>query len=374
MIRALAVVALVLCARVAVANVPDAATAQADRTFKAALAAGDIDALERLGAERPITRWTDDAWSEAARLAVRANDFARARRALEQVISNGTDAMLVRRARAELVRLTAMAGASGEWSAVAAVHERLVPALHAGGDPIPKLRELEQLVRANPGYPRNAIVMLAIASGWEREGEGDRAIDWLRQARGSARDPIDRLRVDAELVRTLIRVGELDAANVELARLREPRMLVAELQRELDEARQRRRIRWVMLGVLTLLAAAAVAMLRRAAGSWRAVPRRLARPPAEALFLVPVAIVLIVIAYTGNPLVARAVRTIVIAGVVASWISGTILGRDPVPLRRALLHALAAVIAVGAATYLAVDTGQLIDFVLETWRAGHERG
>ena len=38
----------------------------AERMFRAALAAGDIGALETLGASRPPTRWSDDAWSEAA--------------------------------------------------------------------------------------------------------------------------------------------------------------------------------------------------------------------------------------------------------------------------------------------------------------------
>ena len=89
--------------------------------------------------------------------------------------------------------------------------------------------------------------------------------------------------------------------------------------------------------------------------------------------MLPIALVLVLVAHTGNPLVARAVRTIVIAGLVVSWISGAIL-TERVTLRRALAHALCAVLAVGGVTYLAVDNGHLIDFVLETWRAGHERG
>jgi len=92
-----------------------------------------------------------------------------------------------------------------------------------------------------------------------------------------------------------------------------------------------------------------------------------------AVILVPLSLVLGVLAVTGNPLGARAVRTIVFAGLVVSWVSGAILA-ERVALRRALAHALCAVLAVGAVTYLAVDDGHLIDFVLETWRAGHERG
>jgi hypothetical protein len=37
-----------------------------------------------------------------------------------------------------------------------------------------------------------------------------------------------------------------------------------------------------------------------------------------------------------------------------------------------VVQAALAVLAVAAATYLAVDTGHLIDFVVETWRSGPE--
>src|SRR5262249_57835505 len=103
--------------------------------------------------------------------------------------------------------------------------------------------------------------------------------------------------------------------------------------------------------------------------------RALARPPSEALYLLPIALVLVVIAHTGNPLVARAVRVISAAGIAITWISGVALeaarrqqGRvTPV---RALLHVAAALIAVGCATYLAVDHKRMIDLIGETWRNG----
>lgn len=379
MIRGAALLALLVCARVAAAD--DTGRDLADATFRSALGAGDIDALERAGAARPITRWSDDAWLEAARLAARANDYARALRDLEQAIAVSTDDLLVRRARAELARLTGLAGSAGQWTAVAAAHERLVPALRAGGDPRATLRELEQLVRANPRYPRRSAVMLAIASAWEREGEGATAVAWLREARGAAGSEsihsLERLHAHAELIRTLIRTHELDGAEVELAAL-EPaagqRSLVVELRAKLERAEWRRSVRWAMWGVLAVLTGFAVVMLRRAAGSWRAAGRRLLRPPSETIYLIPIAVVLVVVAYTGNPLVARAVRRIVVAGIAASWISGAILGAARITLRRALLHGAVAMLAVVAITYIAVDDGRLIDFVIETWRAGHERG
>lgn len=368
MIRGAALALLIACARIA------AAAPTSEEVFQSALAAGDIDALERLGAERPITRWTDDAWSEAGRLAQRANDPARARRAFEQVVSISTDPQLVRRARGELARLSAATGATGEYTAVATEHDRLVASLYGSGDPRAALGALGELVRRNPGYPRRVIAMLTLASVWEREGEGRRAIAWLREAKVAASPGLEQLRARAELIRTLIRIGELAMARDEIAALQSaPPTLVVALRAQLDRAELRRTVRWAVVALLALLAAMAFVMLRRVTGSWRAAGRRLARPPAEAIYLFPIALVLVVVAQTGNPLVARAVRTIVIAGLVVSWVSGAILA-ERVTLRRALVHALCAVLAVAAVTYLAVDDGHLIDFVLETWRAGHERG
>lgn len=359
---------LIACARIA------AAAPTPEEAFQTALTAGDIDALERLGAERPTTRWTDDAWSEAGRLAQRANDPARARRAFEQVVALGTDVQLVRRAKGELARLAAATGAAGEYTAIATEHDRLVAGLYSSGDPRAALTALGELVRGNPAYPRRVIAMMTLASVWEREGEGAMAIAWLRDAKAAASPGLEALRAHAELIRTLIRTGELAAARAEIAALQSaPATLVVALREQLERAELRRTVRWAILALLVVLAAAAVVMLRRVAGSWRAAARRLARPPSEAIYLLPIALVLVVVAYTGNPLVARAVRTIVVAGLVVSWVSGAILA-ERVALRRALVHALCGVLAVGAVTYLAVDDGHLIDFVLETWRAGHERG
>jgi hypothetical protein len=209
-------------------------------------------------------------------------------------------------------------------------------------------------------------------------------VSWLRAARAAASAGVEssvvsleQLHVHAELIRTLIRTRGLEAADAELAALAAttaPRNLVAELRARLDRARWRQTMRGAMWGVLALLSGLAVVMLRRAAGTWRAAGRRLLHPPGETIYLFPIAVVIVVVAYTGNPLVARAVRTIVIAGIAASWISGAILGDARIALRRALLHGAAAMIAVAAVTYVAVDDGHLIDFVIETWRAGHERG
>ncbi|MEJ7599705.1 MAG: hypothetical protein WKG01_17495 [Kofleriaceae bacterium] len=113
-------------------------------------AAGDpgaIDAFEAAGAARPVSRWSDDAWAEAARLAERARDFDRARRDLEHAIALATEPLVLRRLRADLARLGKLTG-DGGWNAVAAEHDRLINAAAGGGDPTGELEDLERLVRA----------------------------------------------------------------------------------------------------------------------------------------------------------------------------------------------------------------------------------
>ncbi len=111
--------------------------------------------------------------------------------------------------------------------------------------------------------------------------------------------------------------------------------------------------------------------LRRAAGCWRAVPRRLARPPIEVIFFAPVAAVFALVAQTGNPLVARAVVAIAIAGIVVAWVSGVILdGTRDLRARLLVVHVVLAVVAVLAAVYLVIDRDRMIDLLVETWRGG----
>jgi hypothetical protein len=357
--------------------------AAAERAFSAAVsraAAGDpaaIDRFEALAAERPITRWTDNAYAEAARLAERTGDFARARKDLAQVVAVGTDGALVARARAALARLEAATG-GGRWDAVAREDERLLAAAAAGGDPQAALAALEELVRRNPGYPRKTMLRLAIAAGWEREGKGARAIAELEAAFAEA--PVaERSRAGLELARALLRRRALgEAAAVLDAIAAGPgadRAAIAEVRAALAGAEARAYLRGALWIALALLAALAAAALRRDAGSWRAAARRLARPPVEVLFFLPIGAVLALVARTGNPLVADAVAAIVGAGIAVGWISGALLEaararRGAVGAPRALLQAALAVIAVGGAAYLAVDRDRMIDLVAETWQHG----
>ena len=367
---------------------PTAAELEADEAFRAAqqrATAGDpsaIDAYERIGSSRPITRWTDDAWAEAARLAERAGDYARARRALESVIATSSDPQLARRARGTLERLASITG-DGQWDAIAKEHERLVIEVFGGDDPRAELAALAALVEQHPDYPRANGVRGALARGWEQEGDRSLALRWYRAAAAAGTAEPGR-RSHLELVRALLRTDELDEAEREIAVLAGGGVTtigkvdsagLRAVREQLATAQRRAWVRRALWAALSLLLIVAMFALRRDVGSLAAAGRRLVRPPIEVVFLVPLATLLIVVGYQGNPLVAHAVRDIAVGGLLIAWISGALLeatrarhGR--VPVRRALIHATLAVSAVAALAYLALDRDRLLDLVSETWRGG----
>jgi hypothetical protein len=203
----------------------------------------------------------------------------------------------------------------------------------------------------------------------------DEARAWLERAE-QVTNAEDRPHVVAELVRVLVVRGDFIEAHAKIDALTEP-----PLQRELREIYARALVRYdlqkLAWTVLLLLGEIALLAGRLASGSWRAFGRALARPPLEALFVVPIAGVLAAVAATGNPLVARAVLVIALAGALVTWISGAILERvrtqRRVTWQRATLHAGLAVLAVVSATYIAVDHGRTIDQIIETWRSGPEK-
>ncbi len=373
LVAALVVVASLGAASLGVAHADDAAADRAFRVASQRAGAGEVAAiaeLEALGAQRPITRWTDDAWAEAARAAERAGDYARARRAHEQVIALAADDGLARRSRATLERLSAMTGA-GQWDAVTRQHEQLASRAASGDDPSEELEALEALVRANPGYPRATAIQLAIARGWEEEAQVTRSFEWLREAvRDAKSGELDGARI--ALVRAQLRHGALDEARAELVRIAD-RAAARGLEAELASAERRGTIRWAVAGGLVALVALALVVFRRDAGSWRALLRHLRRPPIEALYFVPIATVVAITAQTGNPIVAHAVLQIVIAGAAIAWLSGAMLEaahRTPMRRRRLGLHLLGAAITVLAVVYLIVDRTRLLDLALETLRHG----
>jgi hypothetical protein len=131
---------------------------------------------------------------------------------------------------------------------------------------------------------------------------------------------------------------------------------------------------WILLGSLALAAAVDA---RRLAGSWRGAAAALARPPGEAIYLLPVAVGLVAAGYSENWAIAHALAFICGGGLVVTWISGAVLETArraaPVRARRVAAHIVAAALAVAAVVYLAITRERLVDMLIETIRFGPDR-
>lgn len=151
------------------------------------------------------------------------------------------------------------------------------------------------------------------------------------------------------------------------------RLIRDNLVADLDTGRRAARgylVAWIALGlaVLALLGSLVEASLRGG-------PRRPSlRPPTEVLFLAPVAVVLVVIAFAARAVVAPAVAQISIAGIVFAWLSGATLDLLRVRGRgvriRSIVHALACGAGAIAIGYIAIVHGELLELLAETVQAG----
>jgi tetratricopeptide (TPR) repeat protein len=356
-VKALVIVALLA----GLASADDASTAfhaaEVHATTRDGRAIGEFEAI---GAG-PLTRWSDDAYIEASRAAERAGDLARAIRDLQAALKITHDDVLATRARNDMARLENRTG-EGAFAKVAAEHDRLVAKIQEPGDPKPALRELAALVEQNPTYPRKATAMLALAHGWETDGAFEKAHAWLQRAVTVAQQG-EHERVWAELARFAIRAGQLDEAEAAIRELHD-RELAADLRDSAARAKARHELRiglWIALAVISLGVAWS---LRRV--SWKVI----VRPSTEVVFMIPIAIVIALVAATGNPLVARAVRSILIVGVIVGWLFGAVFAASKPGRLRLAVQALCAIVAVIAASYLAIDHDRMIDLVVETWKSG----
>lgn len=151
----------------------------------------------------------------------------------------------------------------------------------------------------------------------------------------------------------------------------------AVLRDDLLEAASRGRLRdrlyrsaWLVLGVV--LAALALSLAEAALRGGRRRPSL--RPPAEVLFLAPVAAVLIAVAFTAHRAIVPAVTMISVGGLVFAWLSGAALdllrARDRPVHARAILHIAACVVGVVALGYIALMRDGLLEMLIETVRFG----
>jgi tetratricopeptide (TPR) repeat protein len=366
----------------------DAAADPAGDAFRQAtrlVADGDLAgaqaAFEAVVDLDPAGPWADDALSEAAAAAERRGDLAGSLRLWRRVLAEHPSSRQARRARAKVTALERAIGEGGRWLDVAVEHEAILRAAVGQTDPAPQLRALEALVAEHPDYPRVHDARMWIGETWLRRGYPRRAIDVFRDARARAPDADARWRAGKALGDAEAAAGDLDAADRTYRSLYGEGDALADraldhARRELDKMRLRARLviaAWFAIGAALILSLLAT---WRAAGGVRAAVRAVARPPIEVAFFVPVALILLFVALSGNFLVERAVRTILLGGLAITWLTGASLeaARRAGRLRAAIVvaHVLAVVLAVSGIVYLSVMHDRLIDMIVETWSHGHE--
>jgi tetratricopeptide (TPR) repeat protein len=245
----------------------------------------------------------------------------------------------------------------------------------------------EKLLLEHPDWRGAARVWAWSASVHERAGRWPQALSHYRRAINAvkaapaASDEVlftaYRGAGDAELA-----LGRLAAAE-RYYRLLPARgdtsraLSQADALQALAQARWRRHWYDMALVVLALVVVSLLLSLRLSAGSAAMAWQIVRRPPTEVIFMMPIAAVLIAASLTAHYAIFPAVSIICLGGMAIAWLSGAALTAAAVTgtrrrRLRALLHALAAVIAVIALCYIAIHRNRLIDLILDTVRFGPE--
>ena len=238
----------------------------------------------------------------------------------------------------------------------------------------------EELLREFPDWVGAPSVALWLAEVDLRAGRNDSAM--RRYAAAADRYPHSEARFDALLgagdaALGLGRTSEAESFYRRLEPAGDPsrETLKREALRQLEKVRGRSRLGWLAMLLASVALLGLAGSLLLAARSPRRAVRALWPPPAEAIYLAPVAAILSAVSHTGYQGLGQAVTCVSIAGLVVAWLSGAALAARPAERRlgAALGHGLAAIVVVLAVTYLALLRFELLDAVLDTLRYGPER-
>lgn len=333
-----------------------------------ALAAG----VTRIEQAPPSPDLADALFGAARACEDRLLDPARALALYDRLLQVAPDSAVAIAAarRAEALRVTL--GPHGEHAKNAADFAALV----ADADRVP----LEELVRradalAASGWPGAPDVAMWIADALRTRGQPSEALRryeaviarWPERAaaarRGAAGSAIDAHDWDA--AERLI--GQLSTATATDTLIRDT--LLGELRAARTTSRRALGAWLVFALAIAGLIGSLVEAVLRGGKQWPSL-----RPPFEVLFLTPIALVMIAVAFLTRAVVAPAIAQISLGGIGVAWISGVTLdllkarGRR-VHLRSILHIALCAGAAVSIG-YLAIVRGGLVELLAETVQAG----
>jgi len=338
------------------------------------------DLLEEAAHAEPAAHATPELLGKAAQLREEHLDQPERAAALyRELLERFPSSRPARRARARLERLDALLGPGGAHAHTLARYGALLRTA-AQLPPGQGVQAMEELLRADPDFPAADEARLWIGSTLAREGRHRAAYPWFVAA-ARASDPQVAWRAGKAAGDALLRRGDFAGARRHYAAL----ATVGERGREQAKAtaiaradaleRRARRARWAWALILGF-AIFCLVRLRNLDGSWKAALGRLARPPAEVIFLLPVAAVLVGLAMTGNDLVLTAVVAAIVGAIALTWLAGAVLAaraaRGPLSLGARLTHASTVAVATVALLYAIVEEQQLLDFLLHTVRFGHD--
>jgi hypothetical protein len=345
-----------------------------------ALGAGDPREVERAIAAitgLPASQSSPDVLFAAARACEdKLFDPGRAAAIYQRILTDHATARVATAAARRLAALRALIGVHGEAAPYATALAQLVA--HADAQP-PGAVLLQGARLATADWPGAPAAALWLADWLRRSGRLLEA--QAHYARVVARWP-DRVEARAAL-----RGGAgcaLDAHDWALAEALARRLPIAEAADQVvrDEllglaARGRRRDRgavaaWLAIaGAFAALACAlAVTVVRSPPGTRRAV----LRPPIEIVFLAPIALVFLGVAFTAHRAIAPAVAIISLGGLGLAWLSGATLEQLRAHGRahslRSLAHIVLCLAGVAGLVYVALTRDNLIDSLIETVRFG----
>lgn len=346
------------------------------------LAAGDpgraAAALVELAERAPESPQADDALFLAAELHEdELGDPGRALALYRQLLARYPDSRV---ALAASRRAEALAGAiepGGEGDqALARWRALLAGFADRGADAA--IRDAEALLRDYPDWAGRPRVHLWLGQVHQREGRLGAAARELAAARaGDDADVAFEATLAAVEVALLARdFAAADRILEEASASDPPRLRALEDARaRVDLARARLRAARASLVGLAGIALLLAASLWRSAGGARPALRALRRPPVEAIYMAPLALLIFLLALTDHESAAPTVGLICGGGLALTWLSGAGLraARDaPVRPRRwlALAHAVLTASGIAALVYLALYRNDLLDLVTSTLRFG----
>jgi tetratricopeptide (TPR) repeat protein len=374
---AIVVAAVVACGGLARAD--SAHDASAQQRFAAATAleargqfAAAADALERLGHDAPADSFAPDALFEAAVVAEeRLSDPARARRLYEEVATKYASSRLSRRARTRA--------------------DFLARSLTTGEAP---LREYDDILAGAAARPRaeSRARMETLLQKWPSFALADRALFWLGQRLAEERRWNEAMARYAELERRFpssewaLRAKK-SRADVLLSRGHPflARAIYKDLIANGDAVARSAgheglsdSVSWIARSIAVV--ACILYLLILAWLQLRAVtPRaRLRKLPLEVIYYLPVALLFVAAALTENRAIGLATGAIAVGGAGVVWLTSigfaARLARGPMSPAARAGRIAAVTLAVLALVFLAVQATGLTDIVIETFRAGPERG